>query len=280
MPSGSRASATAPVLRAMWRRQWFSVARNASSTTQSSASSVLPAFCAPISRPSSARKPRSTLLSVLIVSGAAWQSFRARLVERDRRAVFQLQLDFADGDDRASVGERADFAAVERKLDVLARLRLQRARRAPDLGFDEGLDPAAVHDGLQLRSRLAVGNDLQIGRGRADLGLVFAAVGGERAGALILHGLHILAAELANPEREARFGEFEIRRVVVDAGQLACRGRSGGKAARLRLFEASEILGTDGKAEFDFARHDVGTGRGLEMIAGIPGGINRAHVTH
>ena len=85
------------------------------------------------------------------------------LVQRDRRTLFELQLDFADRNHRAPIGERADFSAVERKLDVFARMRLQRARRAPDLGLDDRLDRTTIGDGLQLQPRFGVGNELQVG---------------------------------------------------------------------------------------------------------------------
>ena len=182
MPSGSRASAIAPVLRAMWRRQCFSVARNASSATHPGESSRRPAFCAPISRPSSARRPRSTLLSVLIGQRRGVAQLSRHLVERNRRAVFQLQLDFADRNDRRdhwrACGFRRCRAQARSGRPPVSSARAwcagSRSRRS--------VRPALRPRWTATASRVfGIGNELQIGLGRAELALVFAAVGGERA---------------------------------------------------------------------------------------------------
>jgi len=65
-----------------------------------------------------------------------------RLIERDRRSLFQLELDLADGNDRTSVGECPDFASVDRQLDMLTRLRFQNPRRAADFRLDDRPDSA------------------------------------------------------------------------------------------------------------------------------------------
>jgi hypothetical protein len=75
-----------------------------------------------------------------------------------------------------SIHQGADFTAVDRKFDLVAKRTFHRARRAHDFGFENRLDGATRRERSSRRRKSSSGTRLKSGSAVSDLAFIFVAL--------------------------------------------------------------------------------------------------------